>query len=88
MTDTLIQDRAAAAESGGAIAGLAQFISRWFVALRARWVEAERFRSELSFVSSLPDRELADMGFTRHDIAESRRLGRWVRAADEEEVGW
>jgi uncharacterized protein YjiS (DUF1127 family) len=64
------------------IRGILGSVGAAFADFRSRWVAAARFREELAFISSLPDRELTDMGFTRHDVQESRRLGYWVRAAD------
>jgi uncharacterized protein YjiS (DUF1127 family) len=68
--------------TAGPIHGILGSVTSVLTEFRSRWVAAARFREELAFISSLPDRELTDMGFTRHDVQESRRLGYWVRAAD------
>jgi uncharacterized protein YjiS (DUF1127 family) len=68
----------------GVTSRLANAVRTTISSIHGRWRAAAQFRGELEFVASLPDRELADMGFTRHDVDRSRRLGYWVRAADEE----
>lgn len=86
MTDTAFSPTDLIVHDGSAPAGTSAFggIAGWFAGVRARWAAFTRFRRELEFISGLPDRELQDMGFTRFDVIESRRLGRWVRTADED----
>jgi uncharacterized protein YjiS (DUF1127 family) len=79
MDDSLIHDAA-----GGFVRGIAANARTWLAAQRRRWQEVQRFRRELEYLMSLSERDLGDMGLTRHDLRESRRAGEFIRAADHE----
>jgi uncharacterized protein YjiS (DUF1127 family) len=82
MFDPAYDPAGVIAEADGLLSGFVAALRRGVQQAVAWWLAELKFRQQLAELSSFDDRMLADMGFTRDDLSETRKARRWIRSRD------